>query len=405
MDALKNEQRDYQMIDDKGWRKITTQARILHYAEWARKTKGLKAYVSGLECVHNVFRLWDIYRLPPDLIPDEDRGYTLNEIVGLLGRVGEVKIWYGEHPLVALGGLEARSQGQSKEKSLDNLLRLEKPALVCLSTDWTIVRHVSRNRGRVTLCDRYHPIMELSEFLRRWDEAANITVLILALKRDVVSHFEWELLIPQHQLEPPGELQDFMNEIEEPPGIEAAINHYARLEPQDTPIKVTEDNLRIIGKTLLSLQDSKAESKWDVIVKGGLPGYEIYIHQLVRVGWCFEQVPPINPCSLIDAIRHYSAEHPLSLIAEHKFLQLVAMGRLWQTLATRSNHSRFTVRELVLANPLSKDTENDWNTILTFDKKGRCFLRKEDLEDRGADKIADAREWYIENGFPKEPEW
>src|SRR5262249_6287742 len=151
------------------------------------------------------------------------------------------------------------------------------------------------------------------------------------------------------------------NDIEEPPDVDKATRNYAEHDRADLPIAVTEENLRIIGKVLTELQDDESSRSWEAIVNGGLAGYEQYIHHLIRIGWCFEQVLPFNPCISEEDILAYPIANPLSLIAEHKFLQLVAIGRLWQKLAIRS-HTEFTIMELVLANPLTDEATVDYET-------------------------------------------
>src|SRR5262245_1926972 len=84
---------------DSAWRELTAQTRSHLYAEWARETKGLRPYVSGLECASNMLRLWDIWgidNLPHWIIPGEERGYTLSELVKILDKVAEVEVWHSE---------------------------------------------------------------------------------------------------------------------------------------------------------------------------------------------------------------------------------------------------------------------------------------------------------------------
>jgi hypothetical protein len=355
---------------------------------------------NGSECVRIMLKRWELHYWEMNL----DGSQTLDKLAHELSRAARVEVWHSRDDLEVSDRMRVQVQRIRREESLEQLIQSLPwfPVMVALRTDWVVASGVGEDGRKIQVVDANRKLQEIEpdEFCSAWNEAGNLAVKITRLEREVVSLLPWSDLVPQRELKPPPELEAIMDNYPELPGVEAAAQRYADLDPANCPIPVTENNLSLISKMLKAIQLDNTYY-WDAIVRGGLAGYTVYIHELVREGWCFENIPPYDPGSLVVAGIIQRIEHPYSLIAEYRFTQMVITSRLWQTTMEHEDQ-HFTLRELVLANSLSANPEGDWTDIEEFDRVyGRSFLRPDDRVVRPG-KVEAAKSWYLRNGFPNE---
>ncbi len=112
---------------------------------------------------------------------------------------------------------------------------------------------------------------------------------------------------------------------------------------------VEQEDLIVVGKYLVGYGTTVY---WDIILRGGMRGYSLYLHELMELRWF--NLRRLNPFDQDVQREYYEPAHSWALLFEHRFLQVVA-GMKGYT---------FTMRELILGNPLGDPPERDWNDLL-----------------------------------------
>jgi len=338
----------------------------------------------GLEAIRFLLKDQQIHWPPPDTIPSDGAGHTWFELKSILERVCEIEFC----PLLSASSGELWSW-------LVNRLQ-ERPVMIALGTEWAVALKVRQDDGRVVVFRRgSRQSLSVKQFRELWNQAGSLALRVLRLRRDVVSRFDYFTYIPQMKLKP---IAGFMEKYPDPPADFARIA--ARYKYLNAAVAVTEWNVRIIGKMFwhLGVHQKEQLEYWEILKEdGGLAGYELYLHELVRMGWCFER--EIDPCSALSD-QFWDIEHVLSLITTMRLLQEAARGRALLRGA-RTSLRDFSVCELVLANSLTDDREDDWSAIVRFDIT-YPYLRPEDSRARPR-RILEAGYWYQANNYPRQP--
>lgn len=118
-----------------------------------------------------------------------------------------------------------------------------------------------------------------------------------------------------------------------------------------------------------------------------IPGYSVYIHELIELEWYFEKdLHPYNR-PLLNEEESYGQAHSHALIAEHRYLQEMA----------KAEGEHFSLHELIQYNPVAGDPKRDWiyireyraSELFEFDQSFRC-----DYEQR-------VTNWYQRKGFSR----
>jgi hypothetical protein len=337
----------------------------------------------GLEAIRILLKDQQIHWPPPDTIPSDGAGHTWFELRLILERVCEIECC----PLFAASSSEWWNW-------LVNRLQ-ERPVMVALGTEWAVALRIKPDNGRIVVFRRgSRQKLSAKRFRELWNQAGNLAVRVLRLRRDVVSRFDYFTYIPQMELKP---IAGFMEKYPDPPADFARIA--ARYKHLNAAVVVTEWNVRLIGKMFWHLGHTQEEQLdyWEILKEdGGLAGYELYLHELVRMGWFFER--EIDPCSAWSN-HFWDIEHVLSLITTMRLLQDAARGRALLR-AARTSLRDFSVCELVLANSLNADREDDWSAIVRFDAS-YPYLRPEDSRVRPR-QILEAGYWYRANNYPRQ---
>ena len=339
---------------------------------------------AGLEAIRFLLKDQQIHWPPPDTIPSDGAGHTWFELKSILERVCKIECC----PLLSASSGELWGW-------FVNMVQ-ERPVMVALGTEWAVALRIRPDDGRIVVRWRGEcQPLSVKRFQELWNQAGNLAMRVLRLRRDVVSRFDYFTHIPQTKLKP---IAGFMEKYPDPPADYARIA--ARYKHLNAAVVVTEWNVRLIGKMFTHLGQTQEEQNeyWEILKEdGGLAGYELYLHELVRMGWFFER--DMDPCSDLSD-RFWDTEHALSLIATMRLLQEAARGRALLR-AARTSLRDFSVCELVVTNPLNADREDDWSAIVRFDTI-YPYLRPEDSRARPR-RILEAGYWYRANNYPRQP--
>jgi len=130
--------------------------------------------------------------------------------------------------------------------------------------------------------------------------------------------------------------------------VEWAVRSYQWASASGPFRWVEKDNLILIGRYLVYHQ---TVPYWEIILKGGVPGYSLYLHELAELTWYAKE--KCNPFDSEQQIRHYPVAHSWGLLVEHRFLQVVAWALCYD----------FSLRELILGNPHGDPPERDWDDV------------------------------------------
>jgi hypothetical protein len=114
-------------------------------------------------------------------------------------------------------------------------------------------------------------------------------------------------------------------------------------------------DLKLVGKYLVH---HKTEPYFRVILKGGVRGYSLYLHERVEFDWYARQ--GINPFDAEKQEQYFRVAHSAALLYEHRFLQVVAKMMGYS----------FTLAELITYNPHgdppvpAEGWDGDWQLVL-----------------------------------------
>jgi hypothetical protein len=142
------------------------------------------------------------------------------------------------------------------------------------------------------------------------------------------------------------------------------------------------DDLFLVGQYLVGYA---SDFYWDIILRGGVRGYSLFLHELMELKWYNER--GWNPFDMDVQIANYPMAHSWALLFEHRFLQVVAGV---------TGH-RFSLRELILGNPHGDPPERDWNDVWT-NQRGELGVSDADLDPNHAPQV---NEFYGGLGFRK----
>jgi hypothetical protein len=163
----------------------------------------------------------------------------------------------------------------------------------------------------------------------------------------------------------------------------ASYNWTAALGPFPA---VEEGDLVLVGRYLVH---HGGDPYWDVIMRGGVRGYSLYLHELTELRWYAEHSH--NPFDAATQIQHYPLAHSLALLEEHRYLQRVA----------RERGQDFSLRELILANPHGDPPAGDW--VGDWDVVWQSRQQELDPKDAEMDsaRVSQAEAFYRDLGFLK----
>ncbi len=115
---------------------------------------------------------------------------------------------------------------------------------------------------------------------------------------------------------------------------------------------VEKDDLVVVGTYLVH---HKTVPYWDVILRGGVGGYSLFLHEAVELDGFARR--SVNPFIAAEQIANFRPPHAEALLAEHRLLQVIA----------RTMGCDFTLRELIEYNPYgdppAADWEGDWEVL------------------------------------------
>jgi len=138
---------------------------------------------------------------------------------------------------------------------------------------------------------------------------------------------------------------------------------------------------------------------WESILRGGLAGYSLALHETVEIEWYFEnygngKLDPYDDqpkkrasgVPNLDQQEGYGEAHPRALLVEHRYLQ---------SWANEEGES-FTLRELVEENPHAGETaREDWEML-----DGVCGAEIEPHDKKtNSANLSRVRAWYERHGF------
>jgi len=149
---------------------------------------------------------------------------------------------------------------------------------------------------------------------------------------------------------------------------------------------------------------------WEIMLRGGMPGYTLCLHELAELEWYFEHHPEacLDPFDAVprrqssgrvdfDQVEGYEKAHAWALLVEHRYIQLRA----------REEGENFSLRELVVANPhgWDSDAEDGWSNW-DWDMLENAYRDSLTETDRGWDPMAfeQACTWYAGHGY-RRPRW
>ncbi|MFH1922088.1 MAG: hypothetical protein ABIP48_19655 [Planctomycetota bacterium] len=138
---------------------------------------------------------------------------------------------------------------------------------------------------------------------------------------------------------------------------------------------------------------------WEIILRGGMAGYSLGLHELVEIEWYFENYgkKKLDPYDgrpkkrasgmpSLDQQEGYEEAHPRALLVEHRYLQLRA----------HEEGENFTLRELVEENPHAGVTAHqDWEML---EGVYGSDIPPKDKETNSAN-LSRVRAWYERHGF------
>jgi hypothetical protein len=168
----------------------------------------------------------------------------------------------------------------------------------------------------------------------------------------------------------------------EPDKLELAVAFYEWTSVWQLFRWVEKDDLVVVGTYLVHYQ---TVSYWEIILKGGVRGYSLYLHEYVELTWYAEQKH--NPFDAAVQIRHHPEAHSLGLLSEHRFLQIVA----------RTMGYDFSLRELILGNPHGDPPQRDWQDVQTH-RQQELSLADTALN---LSRLPQMQEFYHRLGFKK----
>jgi hypothetical protein len=154
--------------------------------------------------------------------------------------------------------------------------------------------------------------------------------------------------------------------------------------------------LFLVGQYLWTWGSS---SYWDIILRGGIPGYSLCLHELAEIEWYFENynrrrfdpydtVAKKQPSGVwrLDQMEGYKEAHAWGLLVEHRYIQLRA----------REEGEAFTLRELVEANPHGWGiSDQDWEVLETAYGSHIAAVDKA----TSPANLERARAWYDRHGY------
>lgn len=168
--------------------------------------------------------------------------------------------------------------------------------------------------------------------------------------------------------------------------VDQAVNLYRWSSPRGLHQWAHRDDLLMVG-TYLIWWDTIPY--WEIILRGGVRGYSMYLHELIELDWYFTQ--DADPFDFQEQTAGYREAHAEALLYEHRFLQ---------TAARRMRHT-FSLRELIIYNPhgdpLRDNWEGDWEVVVA---RKRRDLSRSDRTLRASSEGA-VLEFYTCLGFQK----
>lgn len=121
--------------------------------------------------------------------------------------------------------------------------------------------------------------------------------------------------------------------------------------------RICYTDLRKIGAYMIFPEISSGVRNpwWPLILKGGVAGYSLYLHELTELKWYMDH--GYNPFDSREQRRFYPRAHTMALLAEHRYIK---------SLATAEGYS-FRLSELLRLNlHLDRELNNlDWRRTRT----------------------------------------
>jgi hypothetical protein len=163
------------------------------------------------------------------------------------------------------------------------------------------------------------------------------------------------------------------------------------------PIAVEPTDLKVVG-TYLRLwyyRNRLNRVYWNIILRGGMPGYSVFLHELWELRWYFEhglnpflKDPRRDPYQT-DQSLGYPQAHPRGILMENRYLLTRA----------REEKKDISLKELILTNPHSPRGQRmkDWRMLRNI----FCDqLLRPDYRNHRSGRRA-AQEWYKKHNFYK----
>jgi hypothetical protein len=144
----------------------------------------------------------------------------------------------------------------------------------------------------------------------------------------------------------------------------------------------SEGHLQLLS---MYLSSCRAGEFWDRILAGNLEAYALFVHEWVEFIWILNQYGRyrLNAFWPRDQVIAYDVAHAIALLLEHRYLKVLS-------------DMRFSLRELILANPYATDGEADWGFVVELVETYPFPLDKREWR---LDHLEEARQWYRERGI------